>query len=272
MPQYDDITLIRPEAVAAVCGMLTQPGACQAVGFTGTTNPRTAKARFPSSHPKRWQDQPTAANRQCPRNETVEVYFNDTPLLRKIAYNANSNAYTANYDLFENGSQTLFPDDGNGFLHFTHAQTANMNGFNPHSPTLCVSTGTSGQRQFWVDTTTGNTATVTVTCNVAPTSLSNDGGIQFYRYNSGAEDFEGLPGSDPGFIPFVSGTTVYTFHPTISDDYTISIINAEEDTLVAGWTVSFSTSVGIWAHVPMEVRGSGAPPRRRRANHPGHTS
>lgn len=235
--------------------MLTQPGASLAVGFSGLTNARTGKARFPSAATKRWQSQPAAAKRQLPRDEMVEVYFNDTPLLRKIAYDQNQNSYTAAYQLYENTSDTLYPEDGNGFLHFTKAKTLNPNGYNPHTETLPASQGTKGQRQIWIDSTSGSPATVTITCNFTPTAASAQGGIQVYRYNSGDEDFDGLPNGssgDPGWIPFVAGTATYTWQPTISDDYAFQVVAPEEDLLNAGFQVSFSTTTAIWCHLPSD--------------------
>lgn len=249
MPEVVDLLQIRDTVVAGICAMLNQPGASGAVGFSGLTCPRTAKARFPSTQTKRWQSQPVAAKRQLPRDETVEVYFNDTPLLRKIAYNENGNAFTANYEAFENEDTTVYAEDG-GFLHWNKFRTTNPTGFNPHTDTLCTSDGTLEQRQVWIDCTTGSVATVTVTCNVAPTSASNDGGIQFWRFNSCNETWDGLP-SD-GYLPFVAATTTYTFQPTISDDYSIQIVNCEDSVLAGGFLVEFSTSSGIWAHLPSE--------------------
>lgn len=231
--------------------MLTQPGASSAVGFSETTNPRTAKARFPSSQPKRWQAQPVQAKRQCPGDETVQIFFNDTPLLRKIAYDENANSFTAEYQLQENTSTDLWPEDGTGFLHFNQGYSmTGPTGYAPHGTYLIASEGSESQRQVWIDTTVGSTATVTFTCNVAPTSASDQGGIQVYRYNSGEEGFTDLP--DDGWIPFVATTTSYTFSPTISDDYSFAIIGAEKAVLVGGFQVQFSTTTGIWCHLPME--------------------
>lgn len=247
----DDLVRIRPGVVRGICAMLYQPGASVAVGFAGLVCQRTAKARFPSTATKRWQSQPAAAKRQLPRDETVEVYFNDTPLLRKISYNENGNAFTASYEAYDNEDTTLFAEDG-GFLHFNKFKTTQPNGFNPHTETLCTSDGSLGQRQVWLDATLGSVCVVTFTLLTAPTSASNTGGIQVWRYNSGNESFDGLPGADPGFLPFVATTTVYTISLTLSDDYSFQIINAEDDVLVTGFEVSFSTSCGIWAHLPME--------------------
>ena len=236
--------------------MLTQPGASRAVGFSGLTNARTAKARFPSSQTKRWQSQPAASKRQLPAAEMVEVFFNDTPLLRKIAYDQNQNSFVATYDLYMNNSSTIFPElGGTGFLDFNRAKTASPNGYNPHSTTLCTSDSVNGARQVWIDTTSGSAATITITCLFTPTSASAQGGIQIYRYNSGDPTFDGLPNgssSEPGWIPFVAGTAVYTYQPTISDDYSFAVVAPEEALINAGFEVSFSSSTAFWCHLPSE--------------------
>jgi hypothetical protein len=255
MPQYDDICLIRPEAVAAICGMLTQPGACNAVGYSGLTDPRTAKARFPSSYTKRWQSQPASNKQQCPRDETFEIYFNDTPLLRKIAYLQNENSYTFAYDLMENSSAALFPEDGNGFIHFNQAITANPEGWNPHTNVLCTSDGSAGQRQVWIDTTSGSPTTITIDLLFSPTSATT-GGIQLYRYNSGDETFNGLPNgssSEPGYIPFIAGQTTYTYQPIQSDDYSFAVYgHLEEGILAEGMEISFSGTCSNLGHFPTD--------------------
>ena len=244
--------LIRQEAVTAICAMLLLPGGSPAVGFTGLTCQRTGKARFPFTLTKRWQSQPPEANRQLSREETARIYFNDSPLLSEIGYDENANEYVATYDLMDNETDVLQADDVSGFLHFNKAYTTNLSGWNPHTPTMPASVGVKGQRQFWFDTTADNPGTITLTTVGTPGADDLQGGFQLYRNNSGDTDFEGLPGADPGYVPFVSGQQVYTIQPTISDDYSIQVINAGEDLLAAGFQVRFSFDVGSWGHLPCD--------------------
>lgn len=240
---------------------------------TGGSSDPMAVVSLPTTVVQEWQDQPVTTKRITFRSETGGVIFSDSPWLREIIADANSESEQATYRWSENGNFNLRPVDDEGSLFTNRAVTTNANGYNPHTSNLFSSELESGQRVTWVDAVATNTAPTTLVLGAPVTATSASIGAAFTvnRYDEGElTTVTSVTVVGAGTIgPFtvnitIMGTGASEFslggresyyeksNPYYLDDYWVVVSGFENAVIVGGFNVTQSWNSGTWCHLPAE--------------------
>jgi hypothetical protein len=136
--------------------------------------------------------------------------------------------------------ETLFPNPGSGFLHFSVALQEDK------KTHLEVSENQYGHRQVKIDWKQ-SPPLIIFTLNRAPTiedTAFPGGGIQVWLQDDDnlRVSWEGLPSSSlngpPGFLTFFSGETVYVWTPSSKGRYSFEICTSNYEIQDAGVCIS----------------------------------